>query len=98
MIVKIIFEQQVEEEIIIEWNRIQCAVYRTEPLTGNSALFDTVQPFFDAPRHGLVRPYGIHRLVKGFVLQGGSADTRASGPNHPADRWVSPIKTEFRPT
>lgn len=39
----------------------------------------------------------FHRVVKGFVVQGGMGDTRASGPTHPADRWVHPLKAEFRP-
>jgi cyclophilin family peptidyl-prolyl cis-trans isomerase len=39
----------------------------------------------------------FHRLVKGFVVQGGMGDTRASGPTHPADRWVHTLKGEFRP-
>lgn len=39
----------------------------------------------------------FHRVVKGFVVQGGMPNTRASGPNHPADRWVRPLKAEFRP-
>jgi cyclophilin family peptidyl-prolyl cis-trans isomerase len=34
----------------------------------------------------------FHRVVKDFVVQGGTAGTRA----HPADRWVHPIKGEFR--
>ncbi len=38
----------------------------------------------------------FHRLVKGFVVQGGMGNTRASGPYHPADRWVRPLKGEFR--
>ena len=39
----------------------------------------------------------FHRVVKGFVAQGGMGDTRASGPSHPADRWVRPLKGEFKP-
>ena len=39
----------------------------------------------------------FHRLVKGFVVQGGMPNTRASGPTHPADRWVHTLKGEFRP-
>jgi cyclophilin family peptidyl-prolyl cis-trans isomerase len=39
----------------------------------------------------------FHRLVKGFVLQGGTPDARASGPTHPADRWVHTVKGEFHP-
>ncbi|HKD07504.1 MAG TPA: peptidylprolyl isomerase [Bryobacteraceae bacterium] len=38
----------------------------------------------------------FHRIVKGFVVQGGMGDQRASGPIHPADRWVHPLKGEFR--
>ncbi len=38
----------------------------------------------------------FHRIVKGFVVQGGMAEGRASGPTHPADRWVHPLKAEFR--
>jgi cyclophilin family peptidyl-prolyl cis-trans isomerase len=57
----------------------------------------TVQRFLMLCATGWYDHTAFHRLVKGFVLQGGSADTRASGPNHPADRWVSPLKTEFRP-
>ena len=39
----------------------------------------------------------FHRIVKGFVVQGGMPDTRATGPTHWADRWVRPLKGEFRP-
>jgi cyclophilin family peptidyl-prolyl cis-trans isomerase len=38
----------------------------------------------------------FHRISKGFVVQGGMSNTRASGPTHPADRWVHPLKGEFR--
>lgn len=57
----------------------------------------TVQRFLMLCTTGWYDHTAFHRLVKGFVLQGGSADTRASGPNHPADRWVIPLKAEFRP-
>jgi len=39
----------------------------------------------------------FHRLVKGFVLQGGMPNTRLGSPTHPADRWVHTLKGEFRP-
>ncbi len=39
----------------------------------------------------------FHRLMKGFVAQGGMAAGRASGPTHPADRWLHTVKAEFRP-
>ena len=38
----------------------------------------------------------FHRIAKGFVVQGGMGETRASGPTHPADRWIKPVKGEFR--
>jgi cyclophilin family peptidyl-prolyl cis-trans isomerase len=34
----------------------------------------------------------FHRVAKGFVVQGGTAD----GRSHPADRWVGTVKGEFR--
>jgi cyclophilin family peptidyl-prolyl cis-trans isomerase len=39
----------------------------------------------------------FHRLVKGFVVQGGMGNTRSNGVPHPADRWVHTLKGEFRP-
>jgi cyclophilin family peptidyl-prolyl cis-trans isomerase len=39
----------------------------------------------------------FHRVAKGFVVQGGAiADNAAGQRSHPADRWVHPIKGEFR--
>jgi cyclophilin family peptidyl-prolyl cis-trans isomerase len=38
----------------------------------------------------------FHRVVKGFVAQGGTPTDRSSGPAHPADRWVRLLKGEFR--
>jgi cyclophilin family peptidyl-prolyl cis-trans isomerase len=38
----------------------------------------------------------FHRIVKDFVVQGGMGNTRSSGRDHPADRWVHTIKGEFR--
>lgn len=38
----------------------------------------------------------FHRVIPGFVAQGGMADTRATKAGHPADRWVRPLKGEFR--
>ncbi len=45
---------------------------------------------------GWLNGTAFHRVSKGFVVQGGMADTRATGPTHPADRWVRTIKAEFR--
>jgi cyclophilin family peptidyl-prolyl cis-trans isomerase len=38
----------------------------------------------------------FHRVIKDFVVQGGMPNTRANGAGHPADRWVHPLKGEFR--
>ncbi len=38
----------------------------------------------------------FHRIVKGFVVQGGMGNTRPNGAAHYADRWVHPLKGEFR--
>jgi cyclophilin family peptidyl-prolyl cis-trans isomerase len=37
----------------------------------------------------------FHRIVPGFVVQGGIGTTRAGGVGHPADRWVRKLKGEF---
>jgi cyclophilin family peptidyl-prolyl cis-trans isomerase len=38
----------------------------------------------------------FHRLVKEFVVQGGMGNTRPNGAAHSSDRWVHPLKGEFR--
>lgn len=38
----------------------------------------------------------FHRVVKDFVVQGGMPNTRPEGSPHWADRWVHPLKGEFR--
>ncbi|HWO00640.1 MAG TPA: peptidylprolyl isomerase, partial [Blastocatellia bacterium] len=40
----------------------------------------------------------FHRVIPGFVVQGGIGSTRAGGASHPADRWVHKLKPEFNPT
>ncbi len=57
---------------------------------------ENVRNFLKLTQTGWFDGTAFHRVVKGFVAQGGSAATRASGPNHPADRWVRPLKGEFR--
>jgi cyclophilin family peptidyl-prolyl cis-trans isomerase len=55
-----------------------------------------VRNFLMLTETGWYNGTAFHRLIKGFVAQGGMPDTRASGPTHPADRWVRPLKGEFR--
>ncbi len=38
----------------------------------------------------------FHRVVRGFVAQGGMADGRSGDPEQPGDEWVHNIKGEFR--
>ena len=55
-----------------------------------------VRNFLKLVSTGWYNGTAFHRLVKGFVVQGGMGDTRAGGATHPADRWVHPLKGEFR--
>jgi cyclophilin family peptidyl-prolyl cis-trans isomerase len=38
----------------------------------------------------------FHRISKEFVIQGGMQNSRKDSAGHPADRWVHPLKGEFR--
>jgi cyclophilin family peptidyl-prolyl cis-trans isomerase len=40
----------------------------------------------------------FHRIIPGFVIQGGLGSTRAGGKPHPADKWVHKLKGEFSRT
>ena len=55
-----------------------------------------VRNFLKLVSTGWYNGTAFHRLVKGFVAQGGMGDTRIGEPTHPADRWVRPLKGEFR--
>src|SRR5580692_7170606 len=56
---------------------------------------NTVRNFLKLVSTGWYDGTAFHRLVKGFVLQGGMPYERSTGPTHPADRWVHTIKGEF---
>jgi len=55
-----------------------------------------VSVFLKLVASGWYNGTAFHRIAKGFVVQGGMGDARASGPTHFADRWVRPVKGEFR--
>jgi peptidyl-prolyl cis-trans isomerase B (cyclophilin B) len=55
-----------------------------------------VRNFLKLVQTGWYNGTAFHRISKGFVVQGGMGNTRSTGPNHPADRWVRPVKGEFR--
>jgi cyclophilin family peptidyl-prolyl cis-trans isomerase len=55
-----------------------------------------VRNFLKLTETGWYNDTVFHRIVKGFVVQGGMAEGRSGGATHPADRWVRPLKGEFR--
>jgi cyclophilin family peptidyl-prolyl cis-trans isomerase len=55
-----------------------------------------VRNFLKLVSTGWYNGTGFHRMVPGFVAQGGMPDTRSGAKGHPADRWVRPLKGEFR--
>lgn len=55
-----------------------------------------VRRFLMLAQTGWYNHVAFHRIVKDFVVQGGMGDQRADGAAHPADRWVRPLKGEFR--
>lgn len=57
---------------------------------------NTVRNFLTLVTTGWYNGTTFHRIVKDFVVQGGMGNTRPNGAGHPADRWVHPIKGEFR--
>jgi cyclophilin family peptidyl-prolyl cis-trans isomerase len=57
---------------------------------------EQVRNFLKLTATGWYDGTAFHRIVKGFVAQGGMGNTRPNGAAHPADRWVRPLKGEFR--
>ena len=57
---------------------------------------NTVRNFLMLTATGWYNGTPFHRIARDFVVQGGTADRRSTGPTHPADRWVHPVKGEFR--
>jgi cyclophilin family peptidyl-prolyl cis-trans isomerase len=55
-----------------------------------------VRAFLKLVETGWYSGTAFHRIVKGFVAQGGMADTRQPSKGHPGDRWVRPLPPEFR--
>ncbi len=61
-----------------------------------------VRRFLMLAQTGWLDGTAFHRISKDFVAQGGTPQSRASGPdhqenpNHPADRWIHPLKAELR--
>ena len=55
-----------------------------------------VRNFLKLTASGWFNGTAFHRMVKDFVVQGGMGNTRPNAAVHPADRWVRPLKGEFR--
>ena len=55
-----------------------------------------VRNFLKLAETGWLNGTSFHRIVKGFVVQGGMENSRVNGAGHPADRWVRPLNGEFR--
>ena len=53
-----------------------------------------VRNFLRLASTGWYNGTAFHRVAKGFVVQGGVGSSRAG--LHYADRWVTPLKAEFR--
>jgi peptidyl-prolyl cis-trans isomerase B (cyclophilin B) len=57
---------------------------------------ETVRNFLTLTESGWYNGTAFHRVVKGFVAQGGMGDTRTTDGDAPGDRWVHDIKGEFK--
>jgi cyclophilin family peptidyl-prolyl cis-trans isomerase len=55
-----------------------------------------VRSFLRLASTGWYNRTSFHRVAKDFVVQGGLGSTREVGVSHYADRWVRPLKAEFR--
>jgi cyclophilin family peptidyl-prolyl cis-trans isomerase len=54
-----------------------------------------VRNFLKLVQTGWYNNTEFHRIIPGFVIQGGVGASRAQGAPHPADRWVHNLKPEF---
>ena len=57
---------------------------------------ENVRSFLKMVDTGWYNGTKFHRVVKGFVAQGGTPNERAGSQAHAADRWVHAVKGEFR--
>lgn len=57
---------------------------------------ENVRNFLKLASAGWFNGTAFHRIVKGFVAQGGTATSRTGSTAHNADRWVRNVKDEFR--
>lgn len=57
-----------------------------------------VRNFLKLVQTGWYDHTAFHRIISGFVIQGGLGSTRADNRPHPADKWVHKLKGEFSRT
>jgi len=57
-----------------------------------------VRNFLKLVESGWYDHTAFHRIVGGFVIQGGVGSTREGNRPHPADKWVHKLKSEFSRT
>jgi cyclophilin family peptidyl-prolyl cis-trans isomerase len=57
-----------------------------------------VRNFLKLVESGWYNRTAFHRVIPGFVIQGGVASTRVDNRSHPADKWVHKLKGEFSRT
>ena len=57
-----------------------------------------VRNFLKLVESGWYDHTAFHRVIPGFVIQGGVGSTRADNNPHPADKWVHKLKGEFSRT
>ncbi|HXU35427.1 MAG TPA: peptidylprolyl isomerase [Blastocatellia bacterium] len=57
-----------------------------------------VRNFLKLVQTGWYDHTAFHRIITGFVIQGGLGSTRADNRPHPADKWVHKLKGEFSRT
>src|SRR5262245_50273270 len=57
-----------------------------------------VRNFLKLVESGWYDHTAFHRIVPGFVIQGGIGSTREGNRAHPADKWVHKLKGEFSKT
>jgi peptidyl-prolyl cis-trans isomerase B (cyclophilin B) len=57
-----------------------------------------VRNFLKLVESGWYDHTAFHRVVPGFVIQGGVGSTRSENRPHPADKWVHKLKGEFSHT
>ena len=57
-----------------------------------------VRNFLKLVQSGWYDHTAFHRIIPGFVIQGGIGSTRGGDKSHPADKWVHKLKGEFSRT